>query len=138
MSADAGRPAPSRSPLPPGSSKVVALKAKRSSPAALRLPRHLRAATRRWAEGILDGFEFESHHVRLLVLACQAWDQGERARARLARFGVTYLDRFKQPRIRPEVKVEHDARIAFARILRELRLDSTEGPESRPPAWGDR
>jgi phage terminase small subunit len=132
MSADGGRPAPAKSP------RVVQLKAKRAEVRDSRLPRHLRAATRRWAEGILDGFEFESHHVRLLVLACQAWDQGERARARLARHGVTYLDRFRQPRIRPEVKVEHDARIAFARILRELRLDSTEGPESRPPALGDR
>ena len=124
--------------MPPVSTKVVSLKAKRAGPADSRLPRHLRAATRRWAEGILDAYEFEPHHEKLLVLACQAWDQGERARARLARFGVTYLDRFKQPRIRPEVKVEHDARIAFARILRELRLDSTEGPESRPPALGDR
>src|SRR5712691_9402754 len=110
MSADTGRP------------KVVPLKAKRPRPADARLPRHLRAATRQWAEGILDGYEFEPHHVKLLVLACQAWDQGERARARLARYGVTYRDRFGQPRIRPEVKVEHDARIAFARILRELRL----------------
>ena len=138
MTTDAGRPVPTRGPLPPGSPKVVPLKSKRAGQADPRLPRHLRAATRRWAEGILDGYEFESHHTRLLVLACQAWDQGERARTRLARLGVTYLDRFKQPRIRPEVKVQNDARIAFARIVRELRLDSTEGPESRPPALGDR
>ena len=122
----------------PGRPKVVPLKAKRPRSADARLPRHLRQATRQWADGVLDAYEFEPHHVKLLVLACQAWDQGERARARLARFGVTYLDRFKTPKIRPEVKVEHDARISFARILRELRLDSTEGPESRPPALGDR
>lgn len=138
MSAEAGRPATTRSKVPPVSSKVVSLKTKRTETPERRLPRHLRQATRRWAEEILDGYEFESHHAKLLVLACQAWDQGERARARIARYGVTYLDRFKQPRIRPEVKVEHDARIAFARILRELRLDSTEGPEARPPALGDR
>lgn len=132
MSADRDGQATPRSP------KVVSLKAKRPEHRDRRLPAHLRAKTREWAEGILDAYEFETHHTKLLVLACQAWDEAERARARRARFGDTYLDRFKQPRIRPEVKVEHDARIAFARILRELRLDSTEGPESRPPALGER
>jgi len=116
---------------------VVPLKGREAAGNVL-IPRHLRATTRKWAEEVLAGYEFESHHVRLLVLACEAWDRGQAARGRIARFGMTYSDRFGQPRLRPEVQVERDARVSFARILRELRLDSTEGPESRPPALGDR
>src|SRR6185503_5661730 len=97
------------------------------------LPRHLKVSTRRWAEDILATYELEGHHFRLLVLAAEAWDRGQAARARIARLGMTYQDRFKQPRLRPEVNVERDSRVAFARLVRELALDVLEPGESRPP-----
>jgi phage terminase small subunit len=100
---------------------------------SLRLPKHLKPATRRWAEGILSDFVLESHHFRLLVLACQAWDRGDDARAALVESGSVFLDRFGQPRARPEVAIERDARIAFARLVRELALDVDEPNDTRPP-----
>jgi P27 family predicted phage terminase small subunit len=102
-----------------------------------RTPSHLRPATRRWWRSVTDDFELESHHLRLLQLACEAWDRAEQAREVLARDGLTFIDRFGQPRSRPEVAIERDSRTAFARLLRELDLD-TEPPRApgRPPGLG--
>jgi hypothetical protein len=74
----------------------------------------------------------ESHHLRLLVLAGEAWDRGQQARAAIAEHGPVYTDRFGQPTVRPEISIERDSRIAFARLLRELALDVSV-PDSRPP-----
>jgi hypothetical protein len=100
---------------------------------AVRLPGHLKPATRRWAESILQDYVLESHHVRLLILAAEAWDRGQDARAALATHGPIFVDRFGQPRARPELAVERDSRIAFARLVRELALDVDEPGTPRPP-----
>src|SRR5690625_7730683 len=86
-------------------------------------PRHLRAPTRRWWSEVVEEYVLEPHHLRLLTLAAEAWDRGEEARKILAKEGLTFTDRFGQPKARPEVAIERDSRIAFARMLRELALD---------------
>jgi phage terminase small subunit len=98
-----------------------------------RLPSGLRPATRRWAQLVLDEFELESHHFRLLVMACQCWDRREEARAALAEHGMTYVDRYGQPRARPEIQIERDATITFARLIRELRLGVEPDDATRLP-----
>ena len=99
-----------------------------------RPPRHLHPETRRWFKQVAENFELEPHHLHLLTLACEARDRAEAARDTLARLGVTYQDRFGQPRARPEVAIERDSRIGFSRLLRELGLDGAADPgESRPP-----
>jgi hypothetical protein len=101
-----------------------------------RHPRHLRPETLRWFKTVLDGWELQDHHVRLLLIAAEAWDRAEQATEILAREGLTYLDRFAAPHARPEVKIERDSRTAYARMLRELDLD-LEPPKppsgKRPP-----
>jgi phage terminase small subunit len=87
-------------------------------------PKHLKPTTRKWFERVCTTFMLEDHHVRLLTLAAQAWDQAEAARIVLGKKGLTYVDRFGAPRARPEVAIERDARLAFARLLRALNLDS--------------
>ena len=97
-------------------------------------PRHLKAPTRRWWKSVVDGYALEPHHVRLLTLAAEAWDRCQQSREALQVHGLTYMDRFDQPRSRPEVAIERDNRIAFARLVRELALDVEEPPEpSRIP-----
>jgi hypothetical protein len=98
-------------------------------------PPHLRPDTREWFSSVINEYELAEHHVRLLTLAGEAWDGGQQAREVLDREGLTYIDRFGAPRARPEISVERDSRIAFARLLSEMSLDADPPPEpSRPPA----
>ena len=98
-------------------------------------PKHLKASTRRWFRDVLAEFDLEQHHVRLLILAGEAWDRGAQARAEIDRHGLTFLDGNGLPRTRPEIAVERDCRLAFARLLRELDLDVVPPAEpARPPS----
>lgn len=92
-------------------------------------PKHLQPATRRWWSSVVHDYDLDQHHVRLLSLASEAWDRCRQARLALAKHGITYVDRFGQPRARPEVAIERDSRVAFARLLRELALDVEEPGE---------
>jgi hypothetical protein len=93
-------------------------------------PHHLRPATAAWWRSVNDDFDLDPHHVRLLTLAAEAWDRGQQAREIIDRDGMTYLDRFGCPKPRPEVAIERDSRIGFARLLRELALDGVDAPEA--------
>ena len=98
-------------------------------------PKHLTAPTRQWWEAVCEQWELEDHHRRLLTLAGESWDRAVQARKAIAEQGLTYNDRFGTPRARPEISIERDSRLAFARLLRELGLDVAE-PDSRPPRIG--
>ena len=95
-------------------------------------PKHLAATTRRWWEQVATDYILESHHIRLLTLAGETWDRGVQARLAL-KGGLTYTDRFGCPRARPEIAVERDSRIGFARLVRELGLDVENPDDARPP-----
>ncbi|RYG96203.1 MAG: hypothetical protein EON58_12600 [Alphaproteobacteria bacterium] len=96
-------------------------------------PAHLRAATRRWFQGVLSDFDLEPHDIKLLTLAAEAWDRGQQAREIVDSEGLTFTDRFGQPKARPELAIERDSRIGFARLLRELALDIDLPDDTRPP-----
>ena len=119
--------------LPPFKSDFqsgAAVRPKKSPP-----PTHLRAETKRWWAAVVNDWGLEPHHVRLLTLASEAWDRCQQARKLLATHGLTYDDRFGAPRARPEVAIERDSRLAFARLLRELDLDidPPTNVTARPP-----
>jgi len=98
-------------------------------------PKHLRPETRRWFAKVCSEFELEEHHIRLLTLACEAWDRAAQAREALAVHGTVFVDRFGCPRARPEVAIERDSRLSFTRVLRELDLGTEPPPAaSRPVA----
>ena len=116
-------PLHSREPLP-GSSKNSA-------------PAHLRPDTASWWDSVARDYALEGHLVRILTLAAEAWDRGQEAREAIAKYGPVYVDRFDQPRARPEVAIERDSRISFARLVRELALDLDPPDEpGRPPRTG--
>jgi phage terminase small subunit len=96
-------------------------------------PSHLRPATAAWWGKVMADYELEEHHVRILTLAAESWDRGQQAREALATNGLTFMDRFQQPHARPEIAIERDSRIAFARLVRELALDVEEPNSSAPP-----
>jgi hypothetical protein len=67
------------------------------------------------------------------TLAGEAWDRGQQARSEIEKHGITYIDRFGAPRKRPEVSIEAESRISFARILRELDLNVDPPPSGKRP-----
>jgi len=95
-------------------------------------PSHLRAATRRWYASVVEQYDLDPHHERLLQAAAETWDRFQEARDRLGRDG-TYVEGRYGVRAHPAVAVERDSRLAFARLLRELDLDGEPGPDPRPP-----
>lgn len=66
--------------------------------------------------------------------AAEAWDRGQDARELVATEGAVYRDRFDQPRAHWAVAIERDARLAFARLLRELDLDVEPPRRGAAPA----
>lgn len=102
-------------------------------------PRHLTAATRRWWAAVEASFALEGHHRKLLTMAGEHWDRAAAAREAIASHGLCYIDRFGNPRERPEVKIARDSAIVFARLVRELRLDVGQPAEDeRPPRISER
>ncbi len=106
-----------------------------------KVPAHLSADTRRWIRGILEDYDLDPHHFRILIQTAQAWDRAEEAREKLADEGLTVVDRYGTPKAHPCVGIERDSRTAFFRGLRELALD-VPGPEAprapRTPDYGSR
>jgi P27 family predicted phage terminase small subunit len=93
-------------------------------------PDHLQPETQQWWDNIVANFDLEDHHLRLLEAACDAWDRLTASRATLLVDGLTTLGRDATLKAHPCVAIERDARIAFARLLRELDLD-VPPPEDR-------
>lgn len=102
--------------------------------AKLKAPKHLEPETCKWFSNVIEMYELEEHHVRLLTMAAEAWDRSREARTKIDEHGLTFNDRFGSPHPRPEIAIERDARLGFARTLRELDLD-LEPPAAprRPP-----
>ena len=98
-------------------------------------PSHLSDPTRVWWREVVETYALESHHLRLLQAACECWDRLQEARQILAREGLVIGGREGGVRPHPAVAIERDSRLAFARLIRELDLD-TELPATgaRPPA----
>jgi phage terminase small subunit len=96
-------------------------------------PAHLEAATKGWWKSVLADYQLGEHHLRLLQLAAESWDRSQQARRALDTHGLTYIDKFGNPRSRPEIAIERDSRLAFARLVRELDLDVDATPEGRRP-----
>jgi P27 family predicted phage terminase small subunit len=99
-------------------------------------PGHLSDDTKSWWRSAVKNYALEEHHLRLLQAACESWDRLQQAREAINKDGITFRDDRGNLRAHPAVAIEKDARIGFARLVRELDLDC-EPPasgRSRPPA----
>lgn len=96
-------------------------------------PEHLsERSTALWGD-VVATWPLESHQLRLLEEACVALDRSAEAREAIERDGAFVTDRFAQLKAHPGVAVERDARIAAARLFRELNLNLAEAEGARPP-----
>ena len=96
-------------------------------------PTHLKPATKVWFTDVSSSYQLEEHHLMLLTLAGEAWDRVVQARKIIDKEGLTFVTRFGEPKARPEIAIERDNRIAFARLMRELALDVEPPAESPRP-----
>ena len=96
-----------------------------------RAPSHLSTESKAWWRSAVREYHLENHHLKLLRLACEAWDRANAARLAIKREGMTYTDRFGAPRKHPAVNIEEQARLAFARLVRELDLEGEPHPGYR-------
>jgi len=100
-------------------------------------PPHLKPDTRKWWVSVHDDYALEPHHTRLLTLAGEAWDRCQQAREAVDSDGITVKTADGGLKAHPAIAIERDARLAFARLIRELDLD-VDPPTSarRAPALG--
>jgi P27 family predicted phage terminase small subunit len=96
-------------------------------------PAHLRSETANWWRSVLRDYELENHHLRLLQAACEAWDRCQQAREQIDRDGLTITTVDGGLKAHPAVAIERDTRLAFARLVRELDLDTGAPSETRRP-----
>jgi P27 family predicted phage terminase small subunit len=101
----------------------------------IKAPSHLTAESAEWWRSVHSDYDLEPHHNRLLTLACEAFDRCGQARALIDNEGPVTRTSDGGMKAHPAVAIERDSRLAFARLLRELDLD-TEPPaeRNRPPA----
>lgn len=100
-------------------------------------PKHLSPEVAAWWRDVTADYDLAPHHLRLLQSACEAWDTMQAARRALADHGaLTFTDNNGNIKAHPAVAMQRDARVAFARLVRELDLDVAGTPSEapRPPA----
>ena len=73
--------------------------------------------------------------ISLLVVACEAHQRARRARERITKDGEVVKDRFGQLRAHPSVAIERDARDAYLRAMRALRLDVKPAAATGRSVW---
>ncbi|OAN70521.1 hypothetical protein A8B83_13660 [Rhodobacteraceae bacterium EhC02] len=101
----------------------------------LKAPSHLTPETAAWWRSVQEDYAIEPHHAKLLVLACEAFDRCQQARALIDAHGPVVVTSDGGMKAHPAIAIERDARLAFARLLRELDLDTEPAAErARPPA----
>lgn len=94
------------------------------------VPEHLSDESKAWYQQVATEFAMDQHHLFLLQCACENWDRSQSARREIEKNGLTVLDRFDQLHARPEIAIEKTSKAAFVRVVRELRLDSDDSPET--------
>ena len=90
-------------------------------------PEHLCEAAKSWWRRVNEKYDFEPHQLHQVEEAANALHRCHLARAVLDKEGLTFKDRFKQPKARPEAAIARDNAVLFSRICRELRLDIEGG-----------
>lgn len=110
---------------------IPSLPGRRDLPEA---PAHLSIGARQWWQQVVADYDLEPHHLRLLQSAAEAWDRMQQARQALSDHGgLTFTGANGDMKTHPAVAIERDARIAYARLVRELDLDAGAPAESRRP-----
>jgi phage terminase small subunit len=99
------------------------------------VPKHLQKASREFFVRVLQDYELQEHHIKILICACEALDRANEARVAVTKAGPFFTNRHGEIKPHPGLAVERDNRALFSRLIRELSLDAEMPTEaySRPP-----
>jgi len=87
-----------------------------------------------WKKVMSEYVLTEAHDLERLRQACKCLDDIAQAEERVKKDGPFHTDRYGGLKEHPGARVIRENRALFLRFIRELRLDLTTGPESRPPS----
>ena len=94
------------------------------APTTPKAPPTLSAEARAWWRKLTSEYAIRDEGGLLLLgTALQAFDRMRDAQRSIAEQGVTFLDRYGQPRLNPAAQVERDSRVGMLQALRALHLD---------------
>jgi len=99
-----------------------------SQPVVVEAPAHLKPETAAWYASVCGTWVLDAHHQRILQLACEAWDQGQAARAEVEHDGLTVATKDGGCKAHPCLTVATAARTQFASLIAQLELDDVGTP----------
>lgn len=100
----------------------------------IRPPAFLKERGRKFFNKVIAEFVFENaHEIELLGSAAGELDSQVESQKSVDRDGYYILNRYGKLIEHPALKSLRDSRALFIRIIREMGLDLTTGPESRQP-----
>lgn len=76
-----------------------------------------------WQELLSEYDLNDSAGLRILRVSLEAFDRAQAARQAIDEQGMTFLDKFGQPKPHPLLAIERDSRAAFLAGLKALNLD---------------
>lgn len=82
-----------------------------------RPPAHLSTEMQEFWQAVFHRLRLQEFQVHLFQKACEAHDRADAARKILDEEGLTFSDRFGQPRARPEANIEVLSRAQFQKLL---------------------
>src|SRR5687768_6613626 len=80
-------------------------------------PDHLSPEMQEFWQTVFQRQRLQVFQVHMLQTACEAFDRAEAARKIIERDGMTFTDRFGQPRARPEANIEAVSRAQFQKLV---------------------
>ena len=97
-------------------------------------PIYLKEKGRKFFSKVTAEFYFEStHDIELLGAASSELDSQAESQKAIDTDGYYITNRYGKKVEHPGVKSLRDSRVLFMRLIREMGLDLTTGPESRQP-----
>jgi len=98
-------------------------------------PKFLSAKSREFFREVINVYQLEDFHIKLLILACESLDQIEIARLQIEKEGSYYINRFDEPRPHPALKEFKDNKIIFAKLIKQLDLEVEPKREVGRPTY---
>ena len=88
---------------------------------------------KKWLKKVYAEYEFNSHEKETAELAANCLDRILQAQDCIKQYGLLVPDSKGSPKKNPALSIEHDNKVLFARLCRELSLYEGAEPDVRLP-----